>query len=109
MLTVRNARGADIYAANDDETVVNPIQSKALSKRSDVPLGASLINLRSPWWAVTMYANSDEPVCYILSLDEVKSFAVENTKDGKSTFWLPYRLYAKPEFKNAWHRFGLAE
>ena len=33
MPTVRNARGADLYAATDDESRVLPIQSKALSKR----------------------------------------------------------------------------
>src|SRR3546814_4356073 len=35
MPTVRNARGADLYAASDDEARVLPIQSKALSKRSE--------------------------------------------------------------------------
>ena len=35
MPTVRNARGADLYAAPvDDEEAVIPIQSKALSKRA---------------------------------------------------------------------------
>lgn len=66
MPTVRNARGADLYAAPvDDEDMVIPIQSKALSKRVDVPLGSSLDNLRSPWWIITVGANDDDPVCYV--------------------------------------------
>ena len=53
MPTVRNARGADLYAASDDETRVLSIQSKALSKRAPVPLGGSLQTLRSRWWVIT--------------------------------------------------------
>lgn len=52
MPTVRNARGADLYAASDDEGTVLSIQSKALSKRDPVPLGGSLETLRSPWWVI---------------------------------------------------------
>ena len=104
VLTVRNARGADLYAANDDESVVHPVQSKALAKRSDVPLGGSLDLLRSAWWVVTMNATSEEPTCYVLSLDDVKGLAVENVKQGKSSFWLPYKAFSAPEFENAWHR-----
>ena len=31
------------------------------------------------WWIVPLNANSDEPGCFILSLDEVKANAVSNT------------------------------
>src|SRR6476659_2851124 len=47
MPTVRNARGSDLYAASDDESVVLRIQSKALSKKVPVPLGISLADRRS--------------------------------------------------------------
>lgn len=47
MPTVRNACGADLYAASDDEAVVLSIQPKALCKRAPVPLGGSLEALRS--------------------------------------------------------------
>ncbi len=106
ILTVRNARGADIFAANDDESVVDAIQSKALSRRSDVPLGSKLQTLRSPWWIVTLGPNSDKPDCFVLALEEVKASAVQNTKEGKSTFWLPYRNFTRTEFREAWHRLG---
>ena len=106
MPTIRNARGADLYAAPaDDEDAVIAIQSKALSKRDDVPLGTNLENLRSRWWIITVGANGDEPVCYVLRLDEVHAHAVSNTnKDGKISCWLPRKTYEKPEFREAWHR-----
>lgn len=105
MPTVRNARGADLYAAGQDESRVIAIQSKALSKRSDVPLGASLDNLRSRWWVITLYANTDEPSCYILTLDEVKANAAKNTnKAGKVSYWLPSKFFMADIYKNAWQR-----
>src|SRR3546814_2578958 len=72
MPTVRNARGADLYAASDDEARVLPIQSKALSKRAPVPLGGSLDRLCSHWWVVTINANTASPTCFVLTLDEVR-------------------------------------
>src|SRR5690242_24565 len=75
MPTVRNARGADLYAASEDEASVLAIQSKALSKKDPVPLGTSLDSLRSPWWIITVNANTASPICYVLTLDEVKAAA----------------------------------
>lgn len=106
MPTVRNARGADLYAAPvDDEDMVIPIQSKSLSKRVDVPLGSSLDSLRSRWWIITVGANDDDPVCYVLKLDEVKALAGSNTnKEGRVSWWLSRKNYTRPEFHEAWHR-----
>lgn len=104
MPTVRNARGADLYAAPlDDEASVILIQSKALAKRAAVPLGTDLDRLRSPWWIITLAANSDSPVCFILKLDEVKARASRD-KGGKQAYWLEARDYDRPEFREAWHR-----
>lgn len=107
MPTVRNARGADLYAATDDESRVLPIQSKALSKRDPVPLGASLDSLRSYWWIVTIKANSDAPMCYILTIDEVKAAAHRGVNDsGKVSYWLQPKSYALPQYEEAWDRLG---
>ncbi|WP_227340125.1 hypothetical protein [Sphingopyxis sp. P8] len=107
MPTVRNARGADLYAASDDEATVLPIQSKALSKRSAVPLGSTLDNLRSPWWIITLNANSASPVCYVLTLEEVRQLAARNVNSsGQVSHWLEPKVYAVPEFEEAWHRLG---
>lgn len=108
MPTVRNAKGADLYAASDDESRVLPIQSKALSKRAPVPLGGSLDTLRSQWWVITTKANSDSPTCYILTLDEVKAAAHRGVNDsGKVSYWLQPKAYAVTEYQEAWHRLGI--
>lgn len=104
MPTVRNARGADLYAAPvDDEEAVIPIQSKALSKRSAVPLGTDLDRLRSRWWIITLGASTDDPVCFILTLDEVKALAGRD-KGGSQAYWLEAKSYDRHEFREAWHR-----
>jgi hypothetical protein len=105
MPTVRNARGADLYAASADETTVLPIQSKALSKKMSVPLGASLENLRSPWWIITVNANSPSPTCYVLTLEEVKTAAYEG-KAGAPSYWLETKSYMREEFEEQWGRLG---
>lgn len=107
MPTVRNARGADLYAASADELRVLPIQSKALSKRSPVPLGTSLGALSSHWWVITINANADVPTSFVMTLDEVKATAHRGENAlGKVSFWLPQRAYDQDVFRNAWHRFG---
>jgi hypothetical protein len=107
MPTVRNARGADLYAASSDEARVLPIQSKALSKRHPVPLGGSLDTLCSQWWVISINANSDTPTCFVLTLDEVKAAAHrgENAA-GKVSYWLQPKAYDQPEYRDAWHRLG---
>lgn len=108
MPTVRNARGADLYAASGDESRVLPIQSKALSKRNPVPLGGTLDTLCSSWWIITIDANSDAPKCYVLTLAEVKAAAHRGVNaDGKVSYWLQPKAYATPEFEEAWDRLGV--
>lgn len=107
MPTVRNARGADLFAASEDEQRVLPIQSKALSKRNPVPLGGSLDTLRSPWWIITVNANSDMPTCFVMMLDEVKAAAHRGQNEaGKVSYWLQPKGYDQPEYREAWHRLG---
>lgn len=104
MPTVRNARGADLYAAPlDDEDAVIPIQSKALSKRASVPLGLNLDNLRSRWWIITVGASTDDPTCYILTLDEVKARASRDNGKNRA-YWLEPKNYEIDVFREAWHR-----
>jgi len=107
MPTVRNARGADLYAASDDESRVLPIQSKALSKRHPVPLGGSLDSLRSQWWIITINANDASPTCFVLSIDEVKAAAHRGVNEaGKVSYWLQPKSYAIDEYREAWSRLG---
>lgn len=102
MPTIRNARGSDLIAINDDETCILGVQSKALSKRNPVPLGLNLDNLRSDWWIITIHANSDNPVCYVLRLAEVRALAFQDKSGG--AYWLQPTAYDKAEFRDAWHR-----
>jgi len=104
-MTTRNARGADMFAINANESVLHPIQSKGLSKKSAVPLGTSLERLRSRWWVITAGATSNIPVCYVMTLDEVKDRASQDNGKNRA-FWLEAKNYMLPEFEEAWDRLG---
>lgn len=97
-------RRSDLIVVNDDETVFIGIQSKALSKRQAVGLGTCIDDLRSDWWVVTVKANSDEPVCYIMTLAEVRASAKRDRNGG--AWWLDPPGYERPEFRAAWDRIG---
>ena len=103
MPTIRNARGSDLYVVNQDETIFFGVQSKALSKRAAIGLGKSLEDLRSDWWIITLNANSDAPLCYVLSLNDVRGLA-NRDKGGEQKYWLEYRDWDVDEFREAWHR-----
>jgi len=106
MPTVRNAKGSDIIVTNSDESSFFGVQSKALSKRDNVPLGGSLDTLRSTWWIITIKANSEQPTCFIMTLDEVKQRAFRMEKDGRASFWLVAKAYDCDEFRDRWDRLG---
>jgi len=102
MPTIRNAKGSDLVVTDADETTYFGVQSKALGKRSAVPLGMSLEALRSDWWAITVHANSDAPICYLLRLEEVRHLATQDRNGGR--WWLEPKSYDRAEFREAWHR-----
>jgi hypothetical protein len=100
--TIRNARGSDMFVTDEDESVKFGVQSKALSKRHSVPLGLNIEILRSEWWIITVHANSDNPVCYVMRLEEVRRLATQDSKHGN--YWLIAKSYDRPEYREAWHR-----
>jgi hypothetical protein len=102
MPTIRNARGSDLIVTDTDETVFFGVQSKALSKRSAVPLGRNVETLRSEWWVITIHANSDNPKSYVMRLEEVRALASQDKNGG--AWWLEPRGYDRPEFRDAWQR-----
>jgi|GEM_PF-493637 len=108
MPTARNAKGSDLFCANDDESVMFGVQSKGLSKRTSLPCGTNLDNLRSDWWIITINAKSETPICFILTLEEVKAYCVQsdasNSKTGTAAYWLSPRMYDQPQYREAWHR-----
>lgn len=113
MPTARNAKGSDLFCANDDETIVFGVQSKGLTKRAPVGLGSNLRNLRSEWWIITIKAKEDEPICFVLKLDEVRELCYHSdptkSKTGQKSIWLQPAAYDRPEFREAWHRLELHE
>lgn len=104
--TIRNARGSDMLVTDADEVEKFGVQSKALSKRYAVPLGKSLDNLRSEWWIITIHANTDQPICFLMRQEEVKERASQDKNGG--AFWLEPRDYDQEEFRDAWDRIGMA-
>ena len=99
-----------MFCANDDESIIFGIQSKGLSKRAPVGLGANLDSLRSDWWIITINAKEENPTCFILSLEEVKELCFHSdpakSKTGSKSHWLQPKAYDQPQFRDAWHRLG---
>jgi len=102
MPTIRNARGSDLIVTNGDESIFFGVQSKALGKRHAVPLGKNIEALRSEWWVITIHANSDSPICFVIGLEEVKALASQDKNGG--AFWLEPPAYDRPEFRESWDR-----
>lgn len=108
MPTTRNAKGSDMYCTNDAETIIFGVQSKGLSKRAPVGLGANLSSLRSDWWIITINAKSDAPTCFIMTRQEVVKLCFRSdpakSHTGVQSYWLQPKAYDQPQFRDAWHR-----
>lgn len=120
MPTVRNARGADLYAASEDERTIQPIQIKAHSgKPEDTSLGLNPEKLVTPWWVFVVFARTPRIACYVFTLDEIFELGARDpgTRSAKPeherTFWLHRKYYtpgSESEMKealNGWHRLGV--
>lgn len=86
LLTVRNARGADLYAISQSERLVVPIQVKAHSaKPNDIRLGLYPENLVTPWWVIVAFAGTGEPVSYVVPLADIIALKVRDSgvRSGK--------------------------
>lgn len=99
MPTARNARGADLYVASEDESIIWPLQVKTHSgKPEDTALGLDLNKLVTPWWVFVVGARADIK-CYLLHLCEVKRLATRDpgTRSGKPEherkLWLNRKYY----------------
>ena len=88
-----------------DEAVFFGVQSKGFSKRYPVPLGMNLNDLRSDWGIITVHANSDAPICFVLSLNEVRNLASQGKNGGK--WWLEPKACDRDQFPEAWHHIGI--
>jgi hypothetical protein len=119
LLTVRNARGADLYAISQSERVVVPIQVKAhAAKPNDIPLGLSPDGFVTPWWVIVAFAGAAQPVSYVISLFDilklkVRDPGVRSGKPEEQRMWWFTRHYFTPghqrellDAREAWHRLG---
>lgn len=119
LLTVRNARGADLYAISQSEQLVVPIQVKAHSASpNDISLGLNPENLITPWWVVVAFAGTGEPVSYVVPLVEmialkVRDPGVRSGKPEHERLWWFDRRYFTPgsdreliDAREAWLRLG---
>ncbi|MGE4323605.1 MAG: hypothetical protein AB7E60_11320 [Sphingobium sp.] len=117
MLTVRNARGADLYAISRCEAVAHSIQVKAHSgKPNDVRLGLTPETLVTPWWVFVSSAQTHAPASYVLPLEEIRARMTRDpgTRSGKAerAFWFDRRYFTPgsdrelTEAREAWDRLG---
>jgi hypothetical protein len=119
MLTVRNAKGADVFAASESEAIVHAIQIKSSSKKPlDVSLSKNPKKHRTPWWIFVAFARSPEPICYVVSLEEIWNLmgCDPGTRSGKpieEREWWLHRKFFTPgdpseliDAREAWQRLG---
>lgn len=119
MPTVRNAKGADLYATSEDERTIHPVQVKAHSGRpEDTSLGLYPDRLVTPWWIFVVYVRTPQIACYLLSLDEIRQRmtrdpgTMSQKPEHQRVFWLNRKYYTRgadgelTEARNAWQRLG---
>ena len=63
--------------------------------------------MRSVWWIITINANTENPVRFILRLEEIRSLAFQSRDAG--AYWLQPKAYDREEFREAWHRLGTVQ
>jgi len=105
MPTARNARGVDIIGYSQDYSRFISIQVKALSKRSPVPLGQTLDNIKGDFWVIVNNL-SNTPAVFVMLPEEIKGLAHKGEKDSRISYWLQPNSYTNPDFSEAWTRIG---
>jgi hypothetical protein len=106
MPTARNAKGIDIliYSQNAVQKVL--IQVKTLSKKNPVPLGTKLDNLIGDYVIICVRAHPNEPECFVMTPQELRTLAHRREKDGKVSYWLQPSSYYSDTYKEKWNRIG---
>lgn len=78
--------------AQTNEAIFFGVHSKGLTKRNPVGLGGKLANLRSDWWIITIKAKIEAPICFIMTLKEVKELCQHSdpakSRTGAASIWL---------------------
>jgi hypothetical protein len=105
MPTSRNAKGVDILIFSQNASKIS-IQIKTLSRRNPVPLGTRLDNLIADYVVICVRNYPNEPVCCVMTPDEVKELAHRGEKNGKVSYWLQPPVYENDLYREKWERIG---
>lgn len=106
MPTSRNAKGVDILLFSQNVSRKFSIQVKTLSKKNSVPLGANLDSFVADYVGVCVRNYPKEPICYVLTSNDVKKLACKREKNGKHSYWLQRPEYEKDEYMENWEIIG---
>ena len=106
MPTSRNAKGVDILIFSQNASRKISIQIKTLSKRNPVPLGTRLDSLIADYVVICVRNYPNEPVCYVMTPDEVKKLAHRGEKNEKVSYWLQPPVYENDLYRKKWERIG---
>ena len=106
MPTARNTKGVDIIAFNQNTSRKIMIQVKTLSKRNPVRLGANMDNLVADYVVVCVRNYPNEPMCFVLTPDEVRKLAHKGEKNGRVSYWLQTSAHEADTYKEQWKRIG---
>jgi hypothetical protein len=109
MPTARNAKGIDVLIYSQDAGRTRTIQVKTLSKASPVPMSNKLDHLFADFVVVCRHAVREPPElpeCFVLTPEEIRKVVHKGVKEGRVSYWLQPKDYAKPEFLERWDRIG---
>jgi len=104
--TSRNAKGVDILIFSQNAQRKISIQVKTLSKKNPVPLGTNLNSFVADYIVICVRNYPNEPICYVMTPNEVKKLAHKVEKKGKVSYWLQRPSYENDKYKNNWIRIG---
>lgn len=102
----RNAKGVDILIFSQNASRKMSIQIKTLSRRNPVPMGTLLDNLIADYVVICVRNYSNEPICYVMTPDEVKELAHRGEKNRKVSYWLQPPVYENDLYREKWERIG---
>jgi hypothetical protein len=100
---MRHSKGPNVVITSQDEERRWTLKVRSLSKRDPVPLGKDP-HIDADWVVVCIRVRTDNPICYVMSPDEVSKFA--NRDKRGPYYWLEPPQYDTEEFAEQWDRIG---
>ena len=100
---MRHSKGPNVVITSQDEERRWTLKVRSLSKRDPVPLGKDP-HIDADWVVVCIRVRTDNPICYVMSPDEVSKLA--NRDKRGPYYWLEPPQYDTEEFAEQWDRIG---